>query len=92
MKQIFRQKEVTFNVEVDKMINVTAKGYSKQSVKVFGSAESAQTFTMDGTAMPILGIEKKNLSGEIIIAVGTSDVLSIKKTIFGVKVAEINSI
>jgi len=92
MKNVIRQREVTFEIEIDKTINVTAKGYSKQSVKVFGAAENAQTFTMDGSAMPILEIDKKNLSGEIIISVGTSDVLVIRKTIFGVKVAEINSI
>jgi len=92
MKNLIRKKEVTFEIEDDKTIKVTAKGYSKQSVKVFGAAESAQTFTMNGTAIPILEIDKKNISGEILISVGTSDVLSIKKTLFGVKLAEINSI
>jgi hypothetical protein len=92
MKNVIRQREVTFEIEIDKIIKATAKGYSKQAVKVFGLAESALSFTMDGTTIPILEIDKKNLSGEIIIAVGTSDVLSIKKTIFGVKAAEIDSI
>ena len=92
MKNVIRKREVTFEIEVDKMIKVTAKGYSKQAVKVFGLTESAQSFTMNGTIMPILEIDKKSLSGEITISVSTSDVLSIKKTIFGVKVAEIDSI
>jgi len=90
-KQIFRQREVTLEVDIDKTIKVTAKGYSKQAVAVSVPGENSQKFTMDGTVMPILEVDKKNLSGEITVSVSTYDVLSIKKGLFGVKVTELAS-
>ena len=93
-KETYRQREVTFEVEIDEKLKVTANGYSKQTVRVSGAGENSQNYTMDETAIPILECDKKSISGGdgITISVGTSDVLNIRKTLFGIKVAEINSI
>ncbi|MCL2814140.1 MAG: hypothetical protein FWD23_06025 [Oscillospiraceae bacterium] len=92
-KETFRQREVTFDVETDDMIKVTAKGYNKQLVRVSGAGANSQNYTMDTTAIPILTCDKKSLGGGgITISVSTYDVLSIKKTLFGIKVAVISSV
>jgi len=92
-KETYRQREVTFDVEIDEKIKVTAKGYSRQAIGVFGAGENSQSYTMDGTALPILECDKKSLSGGgITISVSTYDVLNIKKTLLGIKVVEIDSI
>jgi len=93
-KEIYRQREVTFEVETDENIKVTAKGYNKQSIGVSGFSENTQNYTMDGTAIPILECGKKDLSGGegITISVSTYDVLNIRKTLFGIKVAAVDSI
>ena len=92
-KEVYREREVTFEIEIGEMIKATAKGYSKQSVTVSVPNENSQKFTMDDTVIPILEYEKKNLyrGGDITISVSTFDVLVIKKTLFGVKVAKLNS-
>jgi len=92
-KEVYRQREVTFEVEIDDTIKVTAKGYNKQAIRVSGAAENSQSYTMDGTAIPILECNKKSLSGGdgISISVSTYDVLNIKKTLLGIKVVEIDS-
>ena len=93
-KETYRQREVTFEVEIDEQIKVTAKGYNKQAIRVSGAGENSQGYTMDGTALPILECDKKSLSGGggITISVSTYDVLNIKKTLLGIKVAEIISL
>ena len=92
-KEVYREREVTFEVEIGEMIKATAKGYSKQTVTVSVPGENSQKFMMDDTVIPILEYDKKNLArgGDITVSVSTFDVLVIKKTLFGIKVASVNS-
>jgi hypothetical protein len=91
-KQVNRLREVTFETELGATIKLTAKGYSKQSVTVSGSAEGPKKYTMDGTVIPIFECDKKSFPGDITVAVSTYDVLAIKKSLFGMKVLELDSL
>lgn len=92
-KEIYRQKDVTFEIEIEEMVKVTAKGYKKQAVRVSGAGENPRSYIMDEMPVPILECDKKSLGGGgVTISIGTYDVLSIKKTLFGIKVAEIISV
>ena len=93
-KSTYRLREVTFDIEVGgENIAVTARGYNKQSLTVSTPSDGSKNYTMDGTFMPILEYQKKALGGGgIDIAVGTYDVLRIKKSLFGgVKIIPLES-
>ena len=92
-KAVYREREVTFEVEIGENIKVTAKGYSRQAVTVSIPGETSQKYTMDDKLIQILDCPKKDLArgGDITISVSTYDVLVIRKTLFGVKVLRLNS-